>query len=115
MMADAADEHEFLYGVRREGLFFSALTFAVKAASGLGGFIAGISLDLIHFPTAIAQKDLGVVALPSSTLRELGIMSGPFPAAMTLLAPLALFGYSVSKRRHAIILAELVNLRQERQ
>ena len=88
MMADAADEHEFLYGVRREGLFFSALTFAVKAASGLGGFIAGISLDLIHFPTATAQKG---VALSPSTLRELGIMSGPFPAALTLLAPLALF------------------------
>lgn len=38
MMADAADEHELMFGVRREGLFFSGLTLGIKAATGLGGF-----------------------------------------------------------------------------
>ncbi len=40
MMADAADEHELLFGARREGLYFAGLSFSTKAASGLGGFIA---------------------------------------------------------------------------
>src|SRR6185312_8559857 len=56
MMADAVDEHEYRFGIRREGLFFSGLALAVKAASGLGGFLAGAALDLIHFPTAIATQ-----------------------------------------------------------
>ncbi|MBV8594210.1 MAG: MFS transporter, partial [Caulobacteraceae bacterium] len=40
MMADAADEHELLFGRRREGLYFSGLGFAAKAASGLGVLLA---------------------------------------------------------------------------
>jgi GPH family glycoside/pentoside/hexuronide:cation symporter len=36
MMADTPAEHEWLFGVRREGLFFSGLTLSRKAASGFG-------------------------------------------------------------------------------
>lgn len=50
MMADAAEEHEHLRGSRREGLFFSGLGFAGKAASGMGMMIGGFALDLAAFP-----------------------------------------------------------------
>ena len=36
MMGDAADEHDFLFASRREGLYFAGLTFAAKTATGLG-------------------------------------------------------------------------------
>ena len=36
MMADATDEHEHLFGARREGLYFAGITFSAKASSGLG-------------------------------------------------------------------------------
>ena len=52
MMADAADEHEMLFGARREGLYFAGLGFASKAASGLGQVAAGFALDALHFPKA---------------------------------------------------------------
>jgi GPH family glycoside/pentoside/hexuronide:cation symporter len=106
MMADATDEHEHRFGVRREALFFSGLTLAVKAASGLGGFIAGVALDVIRFPTAVAAKGGDLMLAPAVT-RSLGLVAGPLPAAITLLAPLILLGYALSRQRHAEILTDL--------
>lgn len=106
MMADAVDEHEHMFGVRREGLFFSGLAFAVKAASGLGGFLAGAGLDLIHFPTDLVSKG-GDVQVPQEIIRQLGLIGGPVPALITLLAPLALLAYTLSRKRHAAILLDL--------
>ena len=110
MMADAADEHEFLFGVRREGLFFSGLTLAVKAATGLGGFIAGSALDFIRFPIEIVKQG-GNLQLSEATVRNLGLIGGPLPAVITLLAPIALLAYSLSRKKHAAILEELDNRR----
>jgi GPH family glycoside/pentoside/hexuronide:cation symporter len=103
MMADAADEHEHRFGVRREGLFFSGLSLAGKAAVGLGGFLAGTALDLIAFPSATAAKG----QLSGAVLRDLGLIAGPLPALITLIAPLVLLGYGLTRKRHAEILAEI--------
>jgi len=113
MMADAVDEHEYLFGVRREGLFFSGLAFGVKAASGLGGFLAGAALDLVHFPVAIAGKD-DAVHLSADVVRNLGLVAGPLPAAITLLAPLTLLAYTLSRSRHSAILLHLEERRPAR-
>jgi glycoside/pentoside/hexuronide:cation symporter, GPH family len=105
MLADTADEHEWLFGVRREGLFFSGLTLAYKAASGLGGLIAGIALDLIHFPTDIAS--MPSVTIPSDVLDKLALISGPLPAIFAAIAPLFLFGYHLTRKKHVQIIEEL--------
>jgi GPH family glycoside/pentoside/hexuronide:cation symporter len=107
MMADAADEHEHRFGVRREGLFFSGFSLAVKAASGLGGFFAGIALDLIAFPTGTDTPQ----QLSDGLLRNLGLIAGPLPALVTLIAPVALLGYRLTRSRHATILADLEHRR----
>lgn len=106
MLADTADEHEWLFGVRREGLFFSGLTLAFKAASGLGGLIAGLALDAIRFPTDLASRGPGFV-IPEDVLHRLALISGPLPAAFAALAPLFLIGYHLTRRRHAQIIAGL--------
>jgi len=106
MLADTADEHEWLFGVRREGLFFSGLTLAYKASAALGGLIAGVALDAIRFPTDLASKGPAVV-IPNEVLAKLGLIAGPLPAAFAALAPLFLFGYHLTRKRHAQIIADL--------
>lgn len=106
MLADTADEHEWLFGVRREGLFFSGLTLAYKGSAALGGLIAGVALDAIRFPTDLAAKG-PEVAIPPEVLAKLGLIAGPLPAAFAALAPLFLLGYRLTRRRHAEIIVAL--------
>jgi glycoside/pentoside/hexuronide:cation symporter, GPH family len=106
MLADTADEHEWLFGTRREGLFFSGLTLAYKAAAGLGGLIAGVALDAIHFPTDLASKG-AALTIPDDVVAKLGLIAGPLPAAFAAIAPLFLFGYHLTRRKHAQLIAEL--------
>jgi GPH family glycoside/pentoside/hexuronide:cation symporter len=106
MLADTADEHEWLFGVRREGLFFSGLTLAYKGSAALGGLIAGIALDLIRFPQDIAARGSGF-AVPDEVLAKLGLIGGPLPAAFAALAPLFLLGYRLTRKRHAEIIEDL--------
>jgi GPH family glycoside/pentoside/hexuronide:cation symporter len=106
MLADTADEHEYLFGVRREGLFFSGLTLAYKGASGLGGLVAGLALDAIRFPADLASKG-ATVAIPHGVIEKLGLIAGPLPAVVIATAPLFLFGYRVTRKRHAEIITAL--------
>ncbi len=105
MMADAADEHEHLFGSRREGLYFSGLGFAGKAASGLGVLVAGFALDLIGFPADPAHHPALMASEP--LMRRLILGWGPIPAAIGVLCLLILATYSISRRRHDEISAAL--------
>lgn len=107
MMADAADEHELLFGARREGLYFSGTTFSAKAASGLGSFLAGVALDLIAFPVDIASKGGDSIHLTPSTVNDLGIVYGVLPAAMTVLCIAVNYFYRIDRKEHARIQEEL--------
>jgi glycoside/pentoside/hexuronide:cation symporter, GPH family len=106
MLADAADEHEHMFAARREGLFFAGLTFSAKAAGGAGALIAGIALDLIHFPSHIAAQGAHL-HLPAETIRNLGLVYGPLPAVITLFGGIFIYRYRLTREKHAIILAEL--------
>lgn len=106
MLADTADEHELLFGVRREGLFFSGLTLAYKGSAALGGLIAGIALDLIQFPADIASRGANA-EIADAVLVRLGLISGPLPALFAATAPLFLLGYQLTRQRHAQIVADL--------
>ena len=105
IMADTADEHEYPFGVRREGLFFSGLGPGLQGGIGFGGLIAGVALDLIRFPTDIASRpDL---AIPADILTKLALASGPLPALIAFIAALFLFGDGLTRTRHAEIIAAL--------
>jgi GPH family glycoside/pentoside/hexuronide:cation symporter len=105
MMADAADEHEHLFGARREGLFFAGITFSAKAASGLGLFIGGVALDVIGFPHGAAAAHPR--AIPLATIQHLGIAYGPGAGLLTIVAVVVLLGFKLTKADHARILADL--------
>ena len=104
MMADAADEHELMFGSRREGLYFAGLGFAGKAASGVGVLVGGFALDLIGFPANAGHPG---VALSEPLLRRLVIGWGPLPALFGVAAILVLAAYSISRGRHDEIRSEL--------
>ena len=107
MMADAADEHDYLFGARREGLYFSSLTFAGKCALGIGALIAGVSLDLIGFPRDLAANP--DANIPVSTVLHLGIIYGPAAAVIMFLAAVILLRYRLDRKKFARIQSELLS------
>jgi GPH family glycoside/pentoside/hexuronide:cation symporter len=100
-----------LFGARREGLYFSGTTFSAKAASGIGSFLAGVALDLIHFPVDIASKGGDNIHLSVATVTNLGLVYGVAPAAMTALCVAVNWFYRIDRHVHARIQAELVTRR----
>ena len=94
MMADAADEHELLFGTRREALYFASLLLAVKSAVGLGGLLAGLALDFIRFPRDVASI---TGPLPSDVVNTLGLIQGPIAAGIGVIAALLLLGYKIDR------------------
>jgi GPH family glycoside/pentoside/hexuronide:cation symporter len=106
MMVDAADEHDLLFGVRREGLYFAALSFSGKAALGLGALIAGLALDLvIGFPKNLASNPGAVVS--DDTIVRLGLIAGPGAAFISALSAFAMTRYRVSRAELHRIQGEL--------
>jgi GPH family glycoside/pentoside/hexuronide:cation symporter len=102
MLADIADLHASNTGKRQEGLFFAANSFAQKATFGFGTLFAGIGLDLIAFP-----KQVDVSMVSEETIFNLGLMAGPLPFAIYLLAAYIATKYDLNKIRHAEISAQL--------
>jgi len=106
MMVDAADEHDLLFGVRREGLYFAALSFSGKAALGIGALVAGFSLQyIIGFPTDLAAHPDQLI--PADTLVRLGLIAGPGAAAISAFSAFAMSRYRISKKELMRIQGEL--------
>jgi GPH family glycoside/pentoside/hexuronide:cation symporter len=106
MMADAADEHDLLFGARREGLYFAGISFAAKASTGLGVLIAGLSADAIGFPNDLAARGPHAT-VPWPVARDLALIYGPGAAVITTLGLLLLFGYKLDRAAHGRILETL--------
>ena len=102
MLADIADLHASNTGKRQEGLFFAANSFAQKSTFGLGTLFAGIGLDLIAFPK---QVDASMVS--EQTIFNLGLIAGPLPFVIYLIAAYIATKYDLNKIRHAEIFIQL--------
>jgi GPH family glycoside/pentoside/hexuronide:cation symporter len=114
MMADAADEHEHLFGARREGLYFAGITLSAKASSGIGALIAGVVLDLIGFPHGVGGQGLAhAAAIPAHTIRDLGLAYGPGASVLTAFSVLTLLTYRRGKREHDEVREALLRRREE--
>ncbi|MEM7016995.1 MAG: MFS transporter [Pseudomonadota bacterium] len=72
MMADVVDEHELRTHRRQEGIFFGAVAFSGKAASGVGIFLAGLAINFIQWPEGARTAD----EIPADTLFSLGVVYG---------------------------------------
>ena len=103
MMADVVDAHELRYGRRQEGVFFAALSFAGKAASGLGGGIAGVGIDIIQFPTNAIPGEVS-----AEVVRNLGLLCGPATASLAIVSGLLISRYGLRREHVAQIQEALV-------
>jgi len=100
MMADAADAHEYQFGTRQEGLYYAGLNFAVKAAGGLGALIAGVGLDIIHFPVNLAAHPRAATVIPTETIHNLGLIYGVCGGGMLGVATLIFAFYRLDRGEH---------------
>ena len=107
MMADAADEHEHLFGRRREGLYFAGLGFANKAATGLGVMLAGAALDMIRFPADIGRS-VGA-SLPHDVQVGLVVIWGPLASVVAIISMVIFASYGITRARHAEIAKALTD------
>lgn len=108
MLADAADEHEYLFGSRREGLYFAGWAFAVKAAFGGGAFLAGLALTLSGLASKGATTTGATpLAVSTHTANMLGFFHGPGAAVLSAAGMIVLAYYKLSREKHAFILATL--------
>lgn len=104
MAADTVDEHEHLFGSRCEGLIFASLLFAAKAASGMGGMLAGLCLAWIGFPGGLAPTSQASV--PAEAVQKLGLVWGPGFALFIALGIPFFLAYRLDRRRHAALLGQ---------
>lgn len=102
MLADVADLHATNTGKRQEGIFFAANSFAQKATFGVGTLIAGIGLDVIAFP-----KQVDVSMVSDDALFNLGLIAGPLPLVIYLIAAYIATKYDLNKTKHTQICAQL--------
>jgi GPH family glycoside/pentoside/hexuronide:cation symporter len=102
MLADVADEYELRFKARSEGFLFGASAFTRKASLGVGGAIAGVSLDIIRFPRGVPPS-----AIPHEATIKLAILFGPAMLIFTIIAMSIMWFYDLTRDRHAEILRRL--------
>jgi glycoside/pentoside/hexuronide:cation symporter, GPH family len=95
MLADIVEHSQMRTGRREEGLFFASRSFAQKATSGVGAFIAGIALDIISFPRGAPQG-----TVDPDTVWELGFLYGPVLMGFYFLALASIGFYRITRVGH---------------
>lgn len=104
MVADAIDEHQLMFGARCEGLYYSALVFAGKAAIGIGSMVAGFLLTAIGLDR---PDQLAALPADSPAVAWLGFIWGPGHALMFAATVPVLLAYTLDKQRHAQVRRKL--------
>ncbi len=104
MIADLTDQGEADSGRRLEGAFTALIVFSIKASSGIGALLAGVTLDLIAFP----RQQPELAAQSAQTLA-----TAYAPAIMVLYAVSLFFlnRYQLTRGQHSQILATLAHKR----
>ncbi len=102
MIADTIDLNERDYGVRQEGMFNAAWSLLSKATSGIGGFIAGVALDVIAFPARALPGEVD-----ASTVDALGIAVGPGIFIFWVTALVILGFYPLTREKHHAVIEGL--------
>ncbi|MBA58004.1 MAG: hypothetical protein CMQ40_02410 [Gammaproteobacteria bacterium] len=102
MFADITDEHELEIGERREGIIFSARSFANKATASVGLVFGGILLDYIAFPRGAVTGQV-----PEDIVWQLGFIAGPATSVFTVLGLLLFLRYKINRKRHGEIVRSL--------
>ncbi len=102
MMADIVEDTAVKTGVRSEGLLYAVNGLLPKFTGGIGAFIAGLLLTIVHFP-AHALKG----TVDPHVMRHLAIIYLPLSAGLSILSIALLGFYRIDRATHERNLATL--------
>ena len=102
MIADVVEDAAVRTGVRSEGLLFSTNNLLPKITAGIGVFLAGVIITVVHFPAGAAA---GTVS--PEIMRHMSLLYLPFSTAMKALSVFVLVFYRIDKAKHESNLATL--------
>jgi Na+/melibiose symporter-like transporter len=95
MMADIVEDAAVRTGVRSEGLLYAVNGLLPKFTGGIGAFIAGLLLTIVHFP-AHAMKG----TVDPQVMRHLAIIYLPLSASFSILSIAMLGLYRIDRATH---------------
>jgi len=104
MLPDVVDLDELQTGLRREGLYFSAVVFLQKLGIAVALFASGTLLDLTGFAANAASQ-------PIQALWAIRLLIGPLPAVLLLGSIWFAYRYPIDRERHQQILSALQDKR----
>lgn len=107
MLPDVIDLDELNTGLRREGLYFSALVFLQKLGLALALFISGQVLSATGYLASANPQ-------PVAALNAIRLLIGPLPALLLTVGLWFCYRYPISRDRHQQILLALQQQRQQR-
>lgn len=107
MLPDVIDLDELETGLRREGLYFSAVVFLQKLGIAVALFASGSFLDLTGF---VANAD----SQPLTVLWAIRLLIGPLPAILLIGSFWFAYRYPINRRRHQQILLALQDQRGQK-
>lgn len=106
MLPDVIDLDELQTGLRREGLYFSAIVFLQKLGLAAALFLSGQLLALTGYTTT-------AVTQPATTLLTIRLLMGPLPAVFILFSLIFAAQYPITRTRHQEILMALQEKRRQ--
>jgi Na+/melibiose symporter-like transporter len=95
MMADVVEDAAAKSGVRSEGLLYAANGLVPKFTAGIGAFIGGLLLTLVHFPASAAKT-----GVDPQIMRHLVEIYLPTSVTLSVIAIAALGLYRIDRRTH---------------
>ena len=99
IQADVIDYDEYVSGERKEGAYFATWNFVRKAAAGLAGALAGITLQWIGFEPNVDQTEATKLAIL--------VLYALFPSAGMFIGVALFFRFRFTEEEHARIRVEL--------
>ncbi|MBW2271757.1 MAG: MFS transporter [Deltaproteobacteria bacterium] len=102
MMADITDEDALITGRRREGIYFGALSFSAKTATGLGQLLGGVLVDTVGL-----TENVDVGGISPQIVTDLGLFYAVGTAVLASASIYFLARYRLDRERHAEIRSAL--------
>ncbi|HEX2593644.1 MAG TPA: MFS transporter [Rhizomicrobium sp.] len=102
MITDVNEDNELRTGKRSEGVLAAANSFVGKTVSGVGILIAGILIDLVHFPAHATPQNLD-----PQIIRNLVLINTPLQFVLSAITITVLSFYKIDRTAHESNLKQL--------